>query len=110
MMGLPMVSVVIPVYNGERYLAEAIESVLAQTICTWELVIVDDGSADGTPGVAQRYAGRDARIRVVRQANGGVAAARNRGMQETDPSSEYVIFLDHDDVWEIDALETLLAT
>ncbi len=104
---MPKISVIIPAYNGKRYLAQAIESVLAQTMVDWELVLVDDGSKDGTASLATGFTDRDARIRLVRQDNSGVAAARNRGFTEADPAAEYVIFLDQDDVWEPDALETL---
>ena len=104
----PRISIVIPVYDREVYLAEAVDTVLAQTFTDWELVISDDGSTDGTPEVARRYADVDARIRVVSHTNGGVAIARNRGLAATNPTSELVILLDSDDLWEPDALETLV--
>jgi glycosyltransferase involved in cell wall biosynthesis len=104
----PRISVVIPAYNSENYISETLDSVRAQTFVGWELVVYDDGSRDATPAVAGRYAAMDNRIRVVRGENGGVAAARNRGFEATDPRSEFVIFLDNDDVWEPDALETLV--
>lgn len=88
-----MVSVIIPVYNGECFLREAIESVLAQTYRPLELIVVDDGSTDRTSEIARSYA----QISYIRQPNGGVAAARNRGIQAT--SGEYLAFLDSDDVW-----------
>lgn len=101
------ISIIVPAFNGARFLEQTIESVLAQTLAAWELVIVDDGSADDTAALAERYARQDARVRLVRQSNAGVGAARNRGLAEADTASEYVIFLDHDDVWENDALERL---
>src|ERR1041385_2095670 len=102
------VSVVIPTYNGERHLVDSIETVLAQTIPFGELVIVNDGSVDATAKLARAYCDRDARIRLVEQPNGGIAAARNRGLQETDPAHEYVVFLDHDDLWCVNTLEALV--
>jgi glycosyltransferase involved in cell wall biosynthesis len=101
------ISIVIPMFNAEAFVAQTIESVLAQTFSDWELVLVDDGSTDGSLAVAERYAQADRRIRIVRQPNAGVSAARNAGYAACG-SSEFVIFLDNDDVWEPDALETLL--
>jgi glycosyltransferase involved in cell wall biosynthesis len=102
------VSVIIPLYNSEKYLRQTLDSVLAQTLTDWELVLVDDGSTDATPRIAAEYAARDARIRAVTQANGGIARARNTGVRESNAAAPYVAFLDHDDVWEPDALETLV--
>jgi glycosyltransferase involved in cell wall biosynthesis len=104
----PRVSVVIPAYNRQKYLPFSVESVLGQTYPHWELTIVDDGSTDATPAIAQEYARKYPGIRVVSQPNGGVAAARNRGFAESDPNTEFVIFLDSDDIWEPYALETLV--
>jgi glycosyltransferase involved in cell wall biosynthesis len=102
------ISVVIPAYNAERYLDQTIRSVLAQSVPDWELTLVDDGSTDSTPMIAAAFARSDARVRVIRQANSGTAAARNRGFFEASQAAEYTAFLDHDDVWEDDALESLL--
>jgi GT2 family glycosyltransferase len=104
----PRVSVVIPAYNRARYLRPTIESVMAQTFTAWEIVVFDDGSTDGTRDVAASYAAADPRISVAHGPNGGVAAARNRGFTRTDAEAEFVIFLDSDDLWEPDALETLV--
>jgi glycosyltransferase involved in cell wall biosynthesis len=93
------ISCVIPVYNGERFLAEALDSVLAQTRPPEEIVVVDDGSTDDTPRVAARYAGQ---VHYLRQDNRGHAAARNRGIEAT--SGELVAFLDADDLWHPDKL------
>jgi glycosyltransferase involved in cell wall biosynthesis len=101
------ISIVIPAHNAGGYLAQTIESVLAQSATEWELVIVDDGSADRTAGVARIYAARDPRIRLIQQVNSGVAAARNRGLAECSPFSAFQAFLDHDDLWEEHALQTL---
>jgi glycosyltransferase involved in cell wall biosynthesis len=90
----PRVSCVIPAYNAERFLADAIESILAQTHALFEVIVVDDGSTDGTAGIAGRY--RD-RVRCVTQANAGLAAARNAGVGAA--SGDFVAFLDADDLW-----------
>src|SRR5579872_4898002 len=105
-----LISIVVPAYNAEKYLRQTIDSVLAQSLTLWELLIVDDGSKDGTAAMVGEYIRKDTRIRMVRQANAGLAAARNRGFMETDPASAYITFLDADDVWEPDALETLVKT
>jgi glycosyltransferase involved in cell wall biosynthesis len=105
----PDISVVIPTHGG-RFLSAAVESVRAQTFGDWELIIVDDGSTDGTAEVAKSLAVEDRRVRVVTNArNTGIAAARNRGLAASSSGSAYVAFLDHDDVWLPDALETLRA-
>jgi glycosyltransferase involved in cell wall biosynthesis len=97
-------------YNAEKYLTLAVDSVLAQTFESWELVLFDDGSRDRTLEIARTYAQQNSRIRVIQGENGGTAAARNRGFAATNAASEYVIFLDNDDVWEPDALEVLTRT
>lgn len=102
------IAVVIPAYNAAAYLGHAIDSALAQSFTDWELVIVDDGSDDDTAELARAYVGRHSRLKLVRQDNSFIAGARNRGLAETTSSSEYVIFLDADDVWERDALAVLV--
>lgn len=100
-----MFSIIIPAYNCESCLKRCVESVLGQTCPDWEALIVDDGSTDGTPAVAQELCARDGRIRYIRQPNGGVSAARNTGIDAAQ--GDYVLFLDADDYWESDTLETL---
>ena len=102
------VSIVVPMYNTEQYLASTVESVLGQTFEDWELVLFDDGSQDRTLEIARDFERRDRRIRVVEGVNGGTAAARNRGFAATSTVSEFVIFLDNDDTWEPDALRLLI--
>jgi len=100
-LGTPRVSVIIPVYNGERYFARTIESVLAQTYSAKEIVVVDDGSRDSSREVVARYL-RHSNIRLIAQENAGVAAARNAGIRAA--SGEYIAVLDQDDLWLPDKL------
>jgi glycosyltransferase involved in cell wall biosynthesis len=93
----PQVSVVIPVYNGERFLADAIHSVLAQQVSAVEILVVDDGSTDGTAGVARSFGDR---VQLIQQSNAGAAAARNRGIQQA--RADMVAFLDTDDQYTPD--------
>jgi glycosyltransferase involved in cell wall biosynthesis len=97
------VSVVIPCYNQARFLGEAIQSVLCQGYTDLEIIVVDDGSKDGTEEVASGYAKEDPRVRLIRQENRGLAAARNRGLAEA--GGEYIVFLDSDDRLVLEALE-----
>ena len=101
----PRVSVVITTYNYERFIAAAIESVLGQTVRPDEIVVVDDGSTDGTAPVVARYAARG--VRYIRQTNQGAGAARNRGIRET--RGDLIAFLDADDRWLPDKLARQLA-
>lgn len=95
----PRVSVVTPVFNSERYLGEAIESVLGQSYRAWELVLIDDASRDRSWEIASAYAARDARIRVFRnEQNLGIVKTRNRAFREADPRSTYFAVMDSDDV------------
>lgn len=98
------VSVIVPMFNAEEYIAACLESVLAQTWEDFELIVVDDGSTDGSRALAQAYAERDERIRIVSQPNRRQGAARNRGLREA--SGEYVYFLDADDMMLPELLET----
>lgn len=90
----PLISVIIPVYNGARYLAETIESVLAQDYRPLEVLVIDDGSTDTTAAVAQRFAPH---VTYSFQTQQGPNAARNRGIQQA--TGEYIAFLDADDLW-----------
>jgi glycosyltransferase involved in cell wall biosynthesis len=103
----PTISIIIPAYNAEQFLAATLNSVLAQTVSEWELLIIDDGSHDSTRMISEKYAARDPRIQVWTKANAGVSAARNFGYARSNPNSEFLCFLDADDVWEPKALEIL---
>lgn len=97
----PKVSVIIPAWNGERYLKEAIESILGQDFADFELIIVNDGSTDRTPEIAAEFL-RDLRVKVLTQQNGGVVSARNAGLRAS--RAEFVAFLDADDIAKPDRL------
>lgn len=106
-MSAPKVSVIMPAWNAAGYIAHAVESVRAQTLDDWELIVVDDCSQDDTGAAAVAAAKGDPRVRVVRAAeNGGVACARNLGMQHA--SGEWIAVLDSDDAYEPSRLETLV--
>jgi glycosyltransferase involved in cell wall biosynthesis len=103
----PLISIIIPAYNAEKYLAQTLQSVLDQSFGSWECLVIDDGSKDGTNDVARSFAARDERIRAVQQANAGVANARNNALKQSTTSAPFVVFLDSDDVWLPDALQVL---
>lgn len=102
-----LVSIITPLYNGERFVAQTIESVLAQTYTDWEMIIINDGSKDRSEAIAREYAANDSRIKVFSQANGGSAAARNNGIRRAE--GRYIALLDADDLWEPFFLESQLA-
>lgn len=103
---IPTYSVVIPVYNAERYLEKCIESVLTQTSdSAFEIILVNDGSRDGSAVICDRYAQLDARIQVIHQENQGVSAARNAGIAAA--KGQYLLFLDSDDLWDENLLESV---
>jgi teichuronic acid biosynthesis glycosyltransferase TuaG len=92
-----LISVIMPAYNMEKYIAQSIESVIAQTYNEWELVVVDDGSNDNTSLIVKEYAVKDQRIKYFYQENGHLAKARNTGISMA--KGEIVAFLDSDDLW-----------
>lgn len=101
---LPLVSAIVPVYNGEKYLGDTINSILAQTYTNLECIVVNDGSTDGTATICRSFGER---IRYVEKENGGVSSARNAGAREA--GGEYVAFLDADDKWLPDKIERQVA-
>ena len=105
-MGEPaLVTVMMPAYNAEPYIAQSIESVLAQSYSNWELIIVNDGSSDNTGGIAAKY--RDPRVRVLAQPNGGEASARNTALKHA--RGQFLAFLDADDLYLPEHLEAALS-
>jgi glycosyltransferase involved in cell wall biosynthesis len=104
---MSLVSAIIPVFNGERFLAQAISSVLDQSYGELEVLVVDDGSSDGSFRLASELAARQPRIRVLGQAHGGPGAARNLGVLQA--SGDLFAFLDADDLWTPDKLKLQMA-
>ena len=98
-------SVVVPIYKVEKYLPRCIDSLIGQTLKDIEIILVDDGSPDGSPAICDEYAAKDSRIKVIHKKNGGVSAARNDGLKIA--TGDYIIFCDSDDWMEKDALESL---
>lgn len=99
----PIVSVIMPVYNGETYLRQCLDSVVNQTLKEIEIICVDDGSSDRSVEILKEYAAKDERVMVLQQANAGAGAARNNGLSKA--SGKYLSFLDSDDFFETDMLE-----
>ena len=101
----PLISIIVPVYKVEKYLARCVDSVLAQTYTNIEVILIDDGSPDGCPAICDEYAAKDQRIVVIHQPNAGVSAARNAGLDIA--KGEYIGFVDSDDWIEPDMYEVL---
>lgn len=101
-----LVSIIIPAYNAEAYLGQALASVLIQSESCFEVLVVNDGSTDGTDALATAFSERDSRIRLLTKTNGGVSSARNLGLSES--TGTYIAFLDADDVWLENHLESSL--
>lgn len=102
-----LVSVIIPVYNSEKYLEAALDSVKTQTYKTIEVLMIDDGSVDLSSEICDRYAEKDSRFRAIHQKNQGPSAARNRGIEEA--KGEYIAFMDSDDILHKDFVRNLMA-
>ena len=101
----PLISVVIPLYNVDRYLSRCLDSVVAQTYKNLEILLIDDGSTDRGPSICDEYATKDSRIVVVHKENGGLSDARNKGIDKM--TGAYVTFIDSDDYVDEDYVETL---
>lgn len=101
-----MISVIVPVYNVEEYLEECLDSIQHQTYTYIEVILVNDGSRDGSQAICERYCRLDSRFHLINQANKGLSGARNRGMIES--KGEFITFVDSDDVIKDDMLEQLL--
>lgn len=99
-----LVSIITPCFNGQKYIAETIESVLAQTYEKWEMIIVDDGSTDDSMQIIEAYANKDNRIHFYKQKNAGSSAARNTGI--SNANGQYIALLDADDLWRPDFLKS----
>src|SRR5687768_15886944 len=105
-MNIPLVSVIMPAYNAEKYIQQAIDSVLTQTFTSWELIIIDDGSNDGTVSVVKRNQLKNDHILLIQQENKKQGAARNAGLHVA--RGVWIAFLDSDDQWLPTKLETQL--
>ena len=105
---MDLVSIVVPIYKVEKYLNECLNSILGQTYRDLQIILIDDGSPDGCGAICDEYALRDDRIVVIHSQNGGLSAARNKGLALCE--GEYVLFLDSDDYLEQNAVEVLCQT
>lgn len=99
-------SIIIPVYNNENYLRPALQSVLAQTYPDFEVLVIDDGSTDGSLAICREFAQKDDRLRVIQKENGGVSSARNRGLEEA--AGQYIAFVDGDDCIDPEMYTTMI--
>jgi glycosyltransferase involved in cell wall biosynthesis len=104
---MPKLSVIVPVYNVKEYLGRCLDSILRQTFSDFELILVDDGSADGSAEICDIYAEKDARVRVIHQSNSGQGMARNTGLRVS--TGEYIGFVDSDDWIACDMYEHLVS-
>ena len=103
---MPQISIIVPVYKVEQYLRQCVDSILAQTFTDFELILVDDGSPDGSPAICDEYGCLDTRIRVIHKENGGTAAARNAGLNAA--KGKWILFVDSDDYYCGDELSAFL--
>lgn len=104
-MNNPLISIIVPVYNVEKYIRPCLDSILSQTYTNWEAILVDDGSTDGSGAVCDEYVKRDNRFMVVHKENEGVSKARNLGIKQA--RGEYILFLDSDDLIKERCVENL---
>ena len=102
----PLVSVIVPCYNAEKYIGMLIDSILAQILTNFELLLINDGSKDTTPQILNQYAEKDHRIKVIHKENGGVSSARNAGLDHA--RGTYISFIDSDDYMYPDNLQTMV--
>lgn len=102
----PKVSIVVPIYNVEKYLHKCVDSIIGQTYHNLEIILVDDGSPDNCPAICDEYQKKDSRVRVIHKPNGGLSDARNAGLDIA--TGEYVTFIDSDDWYAEDAIEILV--
>lgn len=103
---MPQLSVIVPVYKAEQYLCKCIKSILDQSFCDLELILIDDGSPDGCPAICDDFAREDERVRVIHQKNAGVSAARNAGLDAAH--GEYITFVDSDDHIELNMYNDMM--
>ena len=106
---MPQISVIVPVYRAEKFLHRCVDSVLGQTFRDFELILLDDGSPDGSGAICDAYAARDSRVRAIHQKNAGVCAARNTCLDWvlSNSDSQWIFFIDNDDWMHPETLERL---
>lgn len=104
---IPTISVIVPVYNVEKYIYRCVDSILAQSFTNFELLLIDDGSPDNCGVICDEYAAKDARVRVFHKENGGVSSARNLGLDNA--KGEWIAFIDSDDYVDVDYLSELVS-
>lgn len=102
----PLISIIVPVYNVEKYIHRCIDSIISQNLTDWECILVDDGSPDNCPSICDEYAKKDFRIKVIHQQNKGVSSARNTGLDVA--SGHYIAFVDSDDWIDPEMYEKML--
>lgn len=100
-----MISIIVPVYNVEKYIRRCVDSIIVQTYKDWELLLIDDGSPDNSGKICDEYASKDSRIKVFHKENGGVSSARNLGLEKAN--GEWIVFVDSDDILREDALDIM---
>ncbi len=105
-MANPTVSIIVPVYNVEKYIRRCLDSIVAQTFTDWECILIDDGTPDNSGKICDEYAARDSRFVVIHKANGGVSSARNAGLDVAN--GEWITFVDSDDWIEKETYQTVL--
>ena len=101
-----MISIIVPVYNAQKYIKRCVESIVNQSYQKWELILIDDGSKDDSSLICDEFKQTDSRIHVIHTVNQGASAARNRGLDEA--AGDYITFVDADDWVETNHLEVLL--
>ena len=102
-----LVTIITPIYNGERYISETIESVLLQSYPNWEMIIINDGSTDNSASVVNSYVVKDPRIKLLTQINSGSAVARNNSIRNAN--GRFIALLDSDDLWDPIFIESQLS-
>ena len=107
-MQTPLISIIVPIYNTEKYLSKCLDSIIAQTYTNWEAILVDDGSPDNCGKICDEYATKDKRFKVIHQKNGGVSVARNCGIENAN--GEWIVFVDSDDFVTPDYVDSLFKT
>ena len=105
-----LISVIVPVYNVEKYLRQCLDSIINQTYRNLEIILVDDGSTDSSGIICDEYAQIDARIKVIHKENGGLSSARNAGLDVCTSGGDFIAFVDSDDWLEPDMYERLYET